>query len=89
MNTQKPSTSFKSTLNFNFDGSLIDLELKERIVQHFHSMPQVLAQNDLDFGRTNKVKHQIKLSDETPFKHRARPIHANDLEAVRKHLLEL
>lgn len=35
------------------------------------------------------MRHQIKLSDKTPFKHRAGPIHPNDLEAVRKHLLEL
>lgn len=52
-------------------------------------MPEVFAQNDLDFGRTDQVNHQIKLSDETPFKHRARPIHPHDLEAVRKHLQEL
>lgn len=89
VNTQKPSTSSKCTLNFNFDGSPIDAAWKERIVQQLNSMPEVFAQNDLDFGRTDKVKHQIKLSDETPFKHRARPIHPNDLEAFRKHLLEL
>lgn len=35
------------------------------------------------------MKHNIKLHDETPFKHRARPIHPQDLEAVRKHLQEL
>lgn len=52
-------------------------------------MLEVFAQNDLDFGRTNQVKHQIKLSDETPFKHRARPIHPDDLEAIHKHLQEL
>lgn len=52
-------------------------------------MPEVFAQNDLDFGRTDRVKHQNKLLDETQFKHRARPIHPHDLEAVRKHLQEL
>ncbi len=44
---------------------------------------------DMDFGHTDKVKHRIKLSDETPFKHRPRPIHPQDVSAVRKHLQEL
>ncbi|XP_042254131.1 uncharacterized protein LOC121887433 [Thunnus maccoyii] len=52
-------------------------------------MPDVFAQHDSDFGRTDKVTHHIKLSDETPFKLRPRPIHPQDLEAVRKHIQEL
>lgn len=34
---------------------------------------------------TDKIKHHVKLSDETPFKHKAGPIHPQDIEAVRKH----
>lgn len=52
-------------------------------------MSDVFAQHDLDFGRTDKIKHHIMLSDEAPFKHKARPIHPQDMEAVRKHLQEL
>uniref|UniRef100_A0A3B1JQK1 Gypsy retrotransposon integrase-like protein 1 n=2 Tax=Astyanax mexicanus TaxID=7994 RepID=A0A3B1JQK1_ASTMX len=52
-------------------------------------MPEVFALHDSDFGRTDKVKHQIRLSDETPFKHRPRPIRPQDLDAVRRHLQEL
>lgn len=52
-------------------------------------MPDVFSLNDLDYGHTDKVKHRIKLSDETPFKHRARPIHPQDVDAVRKYLQEL
>lgn len=43
----------------------------------------------MDFGRTDRVNHQIKLHDETPFKHRARPIHPRDIEAVRQHFRDL
>lgn len=43
----------------------------------------------MDFGQTDKVKHQIKLSDPSPFKQRHRPIHSQDVDAVRKHLEEL
>lgn len=52
-------------------------------------MAEVFAHHDLDFGRMDKVKHHIKLSDESPFKLRARPIHPKDIEAVRRHIKEL
>lgn len=56
--------------------------------QKLSAMPEVFAQHDFDFGRTDKVKHQIKLSDKTPFKHRLRPLRPQDLDAVRRHLQE-
>lgn len=80
---QKPKTSF------DFGNSPISNDWKKRITEKLNSMPDVFAQHDLDFGRTDKIKHHIKLSDETPFKHKARPIHPQDIEAVRKHLQEL
>lgn len=43
VNTQKSSTNIKSNLSFNIDGSPVDAEWKERIVQRFHSMPEVFA----------------------------------------------
>ncbi|RXN31227.1 Retrovirus-related Pol polyprotein from transposon 412 [Labeo rohita] len=52
-------------------------------------MPEVFALHDMDYGHTDKVKHRIRLSDETPFKHRPRPIHPQDVDAVRKHLQDL
>lgn len=76
-------------LVFDFGESHISPEWRDRIVEKLNGMPEVFAMNDIDFGRTDKVKHHIKLSDQTPFKHRARPIHPNDVEAVRKHLQEL
>lgn len=53
---------------YNFGDSPLTPDWKERIVQKLNSIPEVFAKHDLDFGRTNKVKHQIKLSDPTPFK---------------------
>ena len=76
-------------LKFNFDGSPLSAEWRERIEQKLGAMPEVFALHDSDFGRTDKVKHQIKLSDQTPFKHRPRPIRPQDLDAVRRHLQEL
>lgn len=81
----------KSTkeLCFDFGDSSLPGEWKRRITQKLRAMAGVFALHDMDVGQTSKVKHTIKLHDETPFKHKARPIHPNDLEAVRRHLEEL
>lgn len=51
-------------------------------------MPEVFALHDLDFGRTDKIKHQFKLS-ETHFKHRSQPIWPQDLDALWRHRQKL
>lgn len=56
-------TDWKPGVSFNFKGCPIDPKWKERIVQKLNSMPEVFAQNDPNFGRTDQIKHQIKLSD--------------------------
>ena len=76
-------------IDLDFGDSPLPPEWKDRITKQLNSMPEVFALNDLDYGHTNKVKHHIRLSDDTPFKHRARPIHPHDVDAVRKHLQEL
>lgn len=82
-------TSQEASISFNFGESPVPSEWKERITQQLNNMPDVFAQHDLDFGKTEKVKHHITLSDGTPFKQRARPIHPQDIAAVRKHIREL
>ncbi|KAK7921985.1 hypothetical protein WMY93_008887 [Mugilogobius chulae] len=77
------------SINFDFGNSPIPPEWKERVIRTLQTLPEVFAHHDLDFGRTDKVKHRIHLHDETAFKHRARPIHPNDIEAVRNHLRDL
>lgn len=76
-------------LHFDFGDSPIPPDWKERVITKLRDMPEVFSQHDLDFGRTDRVKHHIRLHDETSFKHRARPIHPNDIEAVRNHLRDL
>ena len=56
-------SSQEPTLHFNFGDSPVPLEWKQRITQQLNNMPEVFAHHDLDFGRTDKVKHHIKLSD--------------------------
>ena len=92
-NTAQQGSSPKSAedvkLNLNLEGSPLPTEWRERIEGKLRAMPEVFALQDSDFGRTDKVKHQIKLSNETPFKHRSRPIRPQDIDAVRRHLQEL
>lgn len=83
------SSETLNTLKLDFGESLIPPEWKERIISKLTEIPEFFSHHDLDFGCTNKVKHRIKLHDETPFKHRARPIHPRDVEAVCQHLCDL
>uniref|UniRef100_A0A3B3SGH8 Gypsy retrotransposon integrase-like protein 1 n=1 Tax=Paramormyrops kingsleyae TaxID=1676925 RepID=A0A3B3SGH8_9TELE len=87
--SNSPRSSENVKLNFSFGDSPLPAEWKERIERKLCGMPEVFALHDSDFGRTDKVKHQIRLSDETPFKYRPRPIRPQDLDAVRRHLKEL
>ena len=84
-----PLNTTESKLNYNFADSPISAEWKQRIIAKLDDIPEVFARHDLDFGCTDKVKHQIKLADQTPFKQRPRPIHPQDLDAVKQHLKEL
>ena len=46
-------------------------------------------QKDIDLGKTDKVKHTIKLDDYTPFKERYRCIPPHQYEEVKQHLKEM
>lgn len=84
-----PSQSTNNTLTFDFGKSPVPEDWKKRITEKLNGFSDVFAHHDLDFGHATKVKHRIKLKEETPFKQRSRPIHPNDYEAVRKHLKTL
>uniref|UniRef100_A0A3B3I0W1 Gypsy retrotransposon integrase-like protein 1 n=1 Tax=Oryzias latipes TaxID=8090 RepID=A0A3B3I0W1_ORYLA len=77
------------TSQYNFKDSPISPEWRQRIINKLNSIPEVFSRHDFDFGKTEKVKHKIKLSDPTPFKQRPRPIHPQDVDSVRNHLQDL
>ncbi|KAL1274976.1 hypothetical protein QQF64_027790 [Cirrhinus molitorella] len=89
LNVKPKESATSANLTFDFGDSPLPTRWKERITNLLNSMPEVFSLHDLDYGHTMKVRHQIKLSDEMPFKHRPRPIHPQDVDAVRKHLQEL
>jgi transposase InsO family protein len=49
----------------------------------------VFSQHDLDVGETSEVQHRIRLTNDTPFKERARPIPPGDLNDARRHIQDL
>ena len=63
-----------------------DILEAKKLVQKFH---MIFSKNDLDLGKTDKVKYKIKVTDSTPFKERYRRIPPSQYEAVRKHLQEM
>lgn len=77
-----------SQLNFDFGESLPD-EWKFHMIDKLNTFSDIFSHHDLDYGHATKVKHSIKLKDETPFKQRPRPIHPQDYDAVRRHLQSL
>ena len=49
----------------------------------------IFSQHDLDLENTGKIKHYIRLKDNTPFKERSRPIPPCMIQEVRDHLKEM
>ena len=63
-----------------------DVLESKKLVKKFH---MIFSKNDLDLGKTDKVKYKIKVTDPVPFKERYRRITPSQYEAVRKHLQEM
>ena len=62
---------------------------KQRLTNLLESHQDVFSQNDLDIGRTTRVKHHIRLADDTPFRESCRRIPPADYADTRRHLQEL
>ena len=60
-------------------------EVKDLIIEY----GPLFALKDLDLGKTDKVKHSIKLTDNTPFKEMYRRIPPHQYEDVKQHLKEI
>ena len=56
------------------------------VIERYH---HIFAVEDLELGRTDLVKHEIKLTNYVPFKERYRRIPPHQYEEVRKHLDEM
>ena len=55
------------------------------VIEKYH---HIFAVENLELGRTNLVKHEIKLTNYVPFKEQYRRIPPHQYEEVRKHLFQ-
>ena len=60
-------------------------EVHDLMVEYQH----LFTLNDLELGRTSKVKHEIKLSNPVPFKDRYRRIPQHEFDEVQSHLQDM
>ena len=72
---------------------LADLALtedqKEKVSLIFEKWQDIFSRGPLDLGHTDLVKHEIKLTDETPFKDSYRRISPAMIGEVREHIAEI
>ena len=61
------------------------LRLRQLFIEHHH----IFALDDLELGRTDMVKHVIRLNDDQPFHERYRRIPLHQYDKVKKHLKEM
>ena len=61
------------------------LKLRQLFIEHHH----IFALDDLELGRTDMVKHVIRLNDDQPFREHYRRIPPHQYDEVKKHLKEM
>ena len=66
---------------------LLDLQAKAKALLVSYS--DIFSKDELDLGTTNLTKHDIKLTDYTPFKAKNRRIPPHLYEEVRAYLKEM
>ena len=61
-------------------------DMMDAVIERYH---HIFAVEDLELGRTDLVKHEIKLTNYVPFKEQYRRIPPHQYEEVHKHLDEM
>ena len=95
--TQNQNSDSAKETSIEDDGSwildLIDLSGPEHLQTEAKEMlkrnAKVFSKTDMDMGRTNLVKHHIKLTDPVPFKEAYRRIPPQMYDEVKAHIQEI
>ena len=61
------------------------VKLRQLFIKHHY----IFALDDLELGKTDMVKHVIRINDEKPFQERYRRIPPHQFDKVKKHLKEM
>ena len=64
-------------------------DVQQQVVDLFKEYHHIFALSDLELGCTSKIKHEIKLDNETPFKDHYCHIPPHQNEEVQKHLQDM
>ena len=64
-------------------------DVQQQVVDLFKEYHHIFALSDLKLGCTSKIKHEIKLDNETPFKDHYHRIPPHQFEEVQKHLQDM
>ena len=64
-------------------------DLQQKVHDLMVEYQHLFTLNDLELGKTSKVKHQIKLNNNVPFKDRYWRISPHEFDEVHKHLGEM
>ena len=64
-------------------------DLQQQVHDLMVEYQHLFALNDLELGKTSKVKHEIKLSNPVPFKDRYRWLPPHEFDEVYNHLQEM
>ncbi|MCG8110256.1 MAG: reverse transcriptase family protein, partial [Candidatus Thiodiazotropha taylori] len=73
----------------DFEGTNITPDQKERVTEFLLKWRSIFSKGITDLGNCDIVKHEIKLSDEVPFKEPHRRIPPAIFHEVREHLKEM
>ena len=99
--TQNQNSDSAKETSIEDDGSwildLIDLSRLDNWPEHLQTEAKemlkrnakVFSKTDMDMGRTNLVKHHIKLTDPVPFKEAYRRIPPQMYDEVKAHIQEM
>ena len=64
-------------------------DVQQQVVELFKGYHHIFALTDLKLGCTSKIKHEIKLDNEVPFKDHYHHIPPHQFKEVQKHLQEM
>lgn len=75
--------------SFDFGNSPIPEGAKQQLCDKLMERRDVFSCHEWDVGCSKNTKHEIRLTDPTPFRERSRRLPPADLQDVRNHLMEL
>ena len=86
-NTEETERSLPERVDL--ETSKLTSDQKEVATELFHKWKDIFSKGITDIGHTDLVKHQIKLTNDEPFKEPFRRIPPSLIQEVREHLQEM